>query len=362
MSLSTASSLGEFLRHEREQRGLTAEQVASATKISLRIIHSLESDLYEELPAKPFVRGFVIAYCRFLGINSHEVLTRFSRFLDEKSEERPRKDGGHSGYAFDRKEGDQARTGLWIVMGVMVVLGALVVVIARPSLKRHHRVPVDKLRASHGETPKVEASPSPSVTPTPSPTPSSAASVSPSPKPSPSPSSSPSASPSPGPSPSPSPSPKPEPSRRPDPLLSGKDLFKDEIRVKVVIEAKKDMWVKFKVDDKERNKIVLRPGIILVLLGKDAVLFQTSNPADAVVTRAAGLPNALKAIGTPQPLDQILASKQGVLEGGLTLGVAAQGVEIKANPFKGEAPMVPPPAKTPAPSAPPAAGEAAPPQ
>ena len=85
------ASLGEFLRHEREKRGFTVEQVASATKISLRLLHSLENDLYQELPAKPFIRGFVIAYCRFLGVNPQEVLTRFSIFIEEKSEERTRR-------------------------------------------------------------------------------------------------------------------------------------------------------------------------------------------------------------------------------------------------------------------------------
>ena len=59
MADPTTSSLGEFLRLERERRGITIEQVASATKVSVRLLHSLEADQYSELPAKPFVRGFV---------------------------------------------------------------------------------------------------------------------------------------------------------------------------------------------------------------------------------------------------------------------------------------------------------------
>lgn len=88
------ASLGEFLRHEREKRGFTVEQVASATKISLRLLHSLENDLYQELPARPFIRGFVIAYCRFLGIHPQEVLTRFSHFIEEKARSDPRRTQG----------------------------------------------------------------------------------------------------------------------------------------------------------------------------------------------------------------------------------------------------------------------------
>lgn len=351
MTIPAPSSLGEFLRNEREKRGFSAEQVASSTKIGLRLLHALENDLYEELPAKPFVRGFVISYCRFLGISPNEVLTRFSRFLDEKSEERPKRDAGHSGYAFERKEGDQSRTWLWIVMGGLLVGGALVVVIAKPNFKRHHRVPVDKLRSSHGESP-VPAAELASPSPVPSPSVAPASSPSPSPSPSPKPSmtvvpapAAPAPSPSPRPSVTPSAAPSSLQARRPDPLLSGKDLLKEEIRVKVVIKAQQDMWVKFKVDDKDSNRIVLRAGVLLVLLAKDSVAIQSSNPSDAIITRSAGEPNALKAVGSPQSLDAMLKSKQGVAEDGRTLWVPAQASGIKGNPFAGQPAMAPPPPK-----------------
>ena len=77
MSAETSQTLGEFLRHERERRGMTIEQVASATKINVRMLHALEADHFAELPAKPFVRGFVTSYCRFIGLTPKEILTRF---------------------------------------------------------------------------------------------------------------------------------------------------------------------------------------------------------------------------------------------------------------------------------------------
>ena len=39
-------TLGEFLRTEREKRGITIDQVASETKVGVRILHALESDQY----------------------------------------------------------------------------------------------------------------------------------------------------------------------------------------------------------------------------------------------------------------------------------------------------------------------------
>ena len=88
----TDESLGEFLRQEREKRGITLEQVASATKINVKILHLLESDHYSDLPAKPFVRGFVSSYAKFIGLDVQDVITRFSEFLEEKVKERPMRD------------------------------------------------------------------------------------------------------------------------------------------------------------------------------------------------------------------------------------------------------------------------------
>src|SRR4051812_5772138 len=100
-------TLGELLRQEREKKGMTIEQVASATKVGVRLLHSLEADQYTELPAKPFIRGFVISYCRFLCLDSKEVLSKFGDFITEKAHQRPNRDAGHSGYAFERKDGEQ---------------------------------------------------------------------------------------------------------------------------------------------------------------------------------------------------------------------------------------------------------------
>src|SRR5688500_3745542 len=105
-SPESSHTLGEFLRHEREKRGITLEQLASATKISVRLLHAREGDDYRDLPAKPFIRGFVTSYVRFIGLNPKEVLTQFAGFIDSKSKDRPVRDAGHSGYAFERKEGE----------------------------------------------------------------------------------------------------------------------------------------------------------------------------------------------------------------------------------------------------------------
>lgn len=154
------NSLGESLRSEREKRGITIEQIASATKISVKLLHYLESDQYSELPAKPFVRGFVISYSRFVGLDPKEILTRFSSFIDEKSHDRPKMDAGHSGYAFERKDGERSRTMLWVLMGSCILFGGIVMFVLKPALKHRNVSHIEKLRTAYtgkNNNPVVEA-------------------------------------------------------------------------------------------------------------------------------------------------------------------------------------------------------------
>ncbi len=317
---STQSTLGEFLRQERESRGITIEQVASETKISVRLLHLLESDQYIELPAKPFIRGFVSSYCRFIGLDHKEVLIRFGGFLEEHSQERPTRDEGHSGYAFEKREGEQSRTILSVVMIAFVVIAGLAFVILKPSLHHHKNSHADKLRAANEPEVSSSASPSPSVSlslepsHSPSPTVSLALEkpvlVLPSPSKSPVPvftsvmvtapkiESKPSPSPTPSrsavvkaPTPpmpvvsSPSGVPSPAPSdAKPDVLNSGVGLKGSEIKYKVVFKTSADIWVRYKVDERPMMKFILRAGRVLVLRGQQAVRFQTSSP-DAITFR-----------------------------------------------------------------------------
>lgn len=299
-------SLGQFLRQERERKGITIEQVASATKIGVRTLHSLEADQYADLPAKPFVRGFVISYSRFIGIDYKEVLTRFNDYLEEKVEkERPNREAGHSGYVFERRDGEQqSRTILAMVLGVFVVLGAVAAVFFKPH-HHHHGSAMERLQMAHvkpsAAAPLVSAAtgPSgpgpetslraggPSVAP---------ASVS-SPEASPSPSVEGHAPPAPAePAASPSPlasgsvegaggwPPQAQPPDPGDPLNSGKTLSPGEIRHRLVVKCGNSVWIRYRVDGKPVMQFPLKKDKVLVLRARDFVVFQTSNPEDIKVS------------------------------------------------------------------------------
>lgn len=291
MTAENPTTLGEFLRHERERRGITIEQLASATKIGVRTLHALEADRYVDLPAKPFVRGFVTSYCRFVGIDSQEVLSRFERFLDDRAQERPARDSGHSGYAFEKREGEQSRTVLWFVMGAFIVIGGVALFFLKPTLRHRKASHLERLSAAHvSPSPQVSQSPETrAVVASADPAPSSTSVLTPAPILSPTPVSTPTLSPTPAlngiqvaaPTPTPTvtpPAPEVVPApEKPDPLNSGAGLLPSEVKQKILVKALDDVWVRFRSDERPTMKFILRKDRILVVRARSIIRFQVSN-------------------------------------------------------------------------------------
>ena len=68
--------IGRELREERERRGMTLEEVAKATRFSMRHLQSLEADLFDELPGGVLRKGIVRSYCRYVGLDDATWLER----------------------------------------------------------------------------------------------------------------------------------------------------------------------------------------------------------------------------------------------------------------------------------------------
>jgi len=67
-------SFGENLRREREMRGVTLEEISSATKISVRFLQAIENEEFSKLPGGIFGRSFIRAYIRYLGLEEEPLM------------------------------------------------------------------------------------------------------------------------------------------------------------------------------------------------------------------------------------------------------------------------------------------------
>jgi hypothetical protein len=72
-----ASDFGRYLVQQREFRGLSREEVASATKIPLALVGALEEGQLGALPGRVFVVNFVRSYAQAIGLEPDDALLRF---------------------------------------------------------------------------------------------------------------------------------------------------------------------------------------------------------------------------------------------------------------------------------------------
>ncbi len=71
------ASFGENLRHAREARNITLQEIAASTKISTRALQALENEHFEQLPGGIFNRGFVRAYARCVGLDEENAVAEY---------------------------------------------------------------------------------------------------------------------------------------------------------------------------------------------------------------------------------------------------------------------------------------------
>ncbi|WP_419804151.1 helix-turn-helix domain-containing protein [Terriglobus sp.] len=74
-------SFGEGLRSAREERGIALDDIAVATRVSLRNLSALENERFRELPGGVFNRGIVRAYARYVGLDEDDTVTAFTDAL-----------------------------------------------------------------------------------------------------------------------------------------------------------------------------------------------------------------------------------------------------------------------------------------
>lgn len=73
---------GAILRMLREQRNLSAQNIADMTKMSARYIELIEEENYKKLPARPYLRGFLVNYVKALGYEPDRIVTDYMRRYD----------------------------------------------------------------------------------------------------------------------------------------------------------------------------------------------------------------------------------------------------------------------------------------
>jgi transcriptional regulator with XRE-family HTH domain len=86
------TTLGTYLRAERERRQLTLRTISENTKVSLPLLDGLESDDISRWPGGIFRRAFVRAYAEAVGLDPDDVFRRFEQQYKPPAPEIPAAD------------------------------------------------------------------------------------------------------------------------------------------------------------------------------------------------------------------------------------------------------------------------------
>jgi cytoskeleton protein RodZ len=71
------ATFGERLKKEREQKGVSLEDISLETKIGTRLLRALEEEHFDQLPGGIFNKGFVRAYARHLGLDEEQTIADY---------------------------------------------------------------------------------------------------------------------------------------------------------------------------------------------------------------------------------------------------------------------------------------------
>jgi len=74
---------GRELKQVREKMGIELQTVSKETKISLKILESLEEEEFEKLPALVYLKGFLKSYAQSLGLDPQKVTEDYLQLMGE---------------------------------------------------------------------------------------------------------------------------------------------------------------------------------------------------------------------------------------------------------------------------------------
>jgi len=76
-------SFGDYLKREREYRHITLDDVSKATRIRKYYLDAIERDEYKLLPGESYLKGFVRAYAKYIGIDPDDAILRLESYLKQ---------------------------------------------------------------------------------------------------------------------------------------------------------------------------------------------------------------------------------------------------------------------------------------
>ena len=83
----------------RKKAGISLEQIADRTKISLRFLRAIEAEEFDKLPGGIFSTSYIRQYAALIGYDEAELLTQFDRKMNPQPLSKgPHRENGGRGF------------------------------------------------------------------------------------------------------------------------------------------------------------------------------------------------------------------------------------------------------------------------
>lgn len=145
--LRSEETVGEMLLAARERSGQTIEYMSTETKIPKHMLQYLETDNFEALPAKVYVKSFLRTYAEALGLDSQHVLGKY----ELQTGQTHRTKGDHWEIESEVVE-EKLRSPLLarrLVIGAIIVVA--IVVVVKLAMRREEPAEKESTRALSGD-------------------------------------------------------------------------------------------------------------------------------------------------------------------------------------------------------------------
>ncbi|MFQ5716677.1 MAG: RodZ domain-containing protein [Nitrospinales bacterium] len=97
-------NFGNYLKNERELRGIPLEEIADRTKIPLRFLQALEDNNFDEIPGEVFIKGFIRSYAKSIGASAEETLAAFDESVGKQRREEAQKLENKSHLLYEKRQ------------------------------------------------------------------------------------------------------------------------------------------------------------------------------------------------------------------------------------------------------------------
>lgn len=117
-------NFGNYLKHERELRGVLLQEISDNTKIPVRFLEALENNHFDKLPGEVFIKGFIRSYAKSIGTNEDEIIAVFDESVGKQRKEKVQKLEAERNRLYKEKQ-KRLRIFLLIFISLVILLTSI---------------------------------------------------------------------------------------------------------------------------------------------------------------------------------------------------------------------------------------------